>query len=132
MKGQQSGKRAELIRLLEAELDVIEGGGYGQPAGEPRRERPMFERSLVCIDHWFVPGVSAGCSEECALMDFVPAAHRRDRFPCHAIVLNEAGDTVRSLEGDQERLEREVKSWLRRTIERLKREEDRPGPDAAY
>lgn len=132
MGPQPRGKRSELLRLLEAELDLIEGGGYGRPAGEPNRERPMFERSLVCIDHWFIPGHDSGCSEDCILMDFVPPAHRAERHPCHFILLNEAGDTVRSLEGNQDRLEEEVKAWLRKTIARLKTEEDRPGPDVTY
>lgn len=113
---------AELIRLLEAELDVIEGGGYGRPPGEPNTDKPMFYHSVACINHWLVPGREESCNEDCMLMDFVPAEAKGEPLPCHLIVLNEAGETVKSLaqRGDQERLEREVKNWLRATIARLK------------
>jgi hypothetical protein len=56
-------------------------------------------------------------------MDFVPQKDRNAEMPCHLIVLNNSGETVKSLEGDQERLEREVTGWLRATIERLKQSE---------
>jgi hypothetical protein len=92
----------------------------------------MFDQSLICIDHWFVPGVDPGCQQECALMRFVPERHRGQRHPCHFIVLNDAGETVRSLEGDQERLEREVKRWLRKTISRLRSEQEFGGPEVNY
>jgi hypothetical protein len=126
----ETGRRSELIRLLEAELDLIEAGGYGQRVGGAQPQ--MFDRSLVCIDHWFVPGVDSGCQQECALMSFVPEAHRNEPHPCHHIVLNDKGETVRSLEGNQARLEREVKQWLRGTIQRLKIEETYSGPDVQY
>jgi len=115
----------ELIRLLEAELDVIEGGGYGSRAGAAGSEKPMFYHSLACINHWLVPGHEAECHEDCILLDAVPAGRRGEKLPCHFIVLNEAGDTVQSLEqtGDRERLEREVAGWLRAAIARLKNDE---------
>lgn len=120
---------AELIRLLEAELDVIEGGGYGRSPSEPAKDKPMFYHSLACINHWLVPEREESCNEDCMLMDFVPAEAKEEELPCHLIVLNEAGDTVKSLAqgGDQERLEREVKNWLRATIARLKAQEASQG-----
>lgn len=133
--GQMAGKAADLIRLLEAELDFIEGGGYGRPAKVGAQQPSMFDRTLVCIDHWFVPGQSAGCSADCVLMDFVPESYRKEQSPCHFIVLNAAGDTVKSIEatGDQERLEREVKNWLRAAIKRLKEDKDASGlPEVKY
>jgi hypothetical protein len=125
--------KADLIRLLEAELDVIEGGGYGLPAGQPNAERPMFEHSLVCINHWFVPGHKPECHDDCVLLEAVPEQHRTAGLPCHHIPLNAAGDTVESLErtGDRERLEREVKQWLRGTIERLKQQARAPDAQEA-
>lgn len=114
--------RDNIIRLLEAELDLIESGGYQPPAGKPGPDRPMFYHSPVCINHWEVPGHEAECHENCVLLDAVPPGHRREELPCHHIPLNAAGDTVQSLagRGDRDRLEREVKGWLRATIARLK------------
>jgi hypothetical protein len=114
--------REDLIRLLEAELDLIEGGGYQPSSGEPGRDKPMFFHSLVCINHWMVPGHDTECHDDCVLLDAVPTGCRHEEMPCHFIPLNDEGDTVQSLEatGDRDRLEREVKKWLRTTIARLK------------
>jgi len=119
-------KRDQLIRLLEAELDFIEGGGYGRPAGQPSQERPIFYHTPACINHWMVPGHKSECHEDCILLDAVPQGHRNEAMPCHHIPLNQAGDTVNSLdrEGGEERLEDTVKRWLRETISRLKAGED--------
>jgi hypothetical protein len=128
-------KNAELVRLLEAELDILESGGYASPAGQPGKEPPMFYHSLVCINHWVVPGHKPECHDDCILLDAVPDESKAAGLPCHFIPLNEAGDTVSSLEqaGDQDRLQAEVKNWLRRTIQRLKTGEDnREIPDVPY
>ena len=121
-----SGDINDFIKLFEAELDLIEGGGYGLPAGEPRHENPMFRQSLVCINHWIVPGREPRCGDDCMLMRWVPPERKNEVNPCHFIPLNDAGETVRSLEGNQARLEEAVKTWLRTTIQRLKEERDAP------
>jgi hypothetical protein len=115
-------KRTELIRLLETELDFIEGGGYGSPAGHPDEERPLFFESPSCINHWLVPGHKEGCHDDCIFMGVVPERHKGEKMPCHFIPLNAVGDTVNSLErrGSRERLEEAVKEWLRTTISQLK------------
>ncbi len=120
-----ASSNSDLIRLLQAELDFLEGGGYGSPAGQPAKERPIFDQSLVCINHWLVPEHGAGCHEDCILMDAVPEKYRNTETPCHFIQLNAAGDTVKSLTeaGDRTRLEEAVAQWLRTTIERLKQGE---------
>ena len=114
--------KANLIRLLEAELDVIEGGGYGRAAGEPAGDRPIFDHSVVCINHWLVPGHRPDCCDDCILLDAVPERHKSEARPCQFIPLNDKGDTVNSLQeqGDRDRLVEEVKNWLRATIQRLK------------
>lgn len=116
-------ERTDLIRLLEAELDFIEGGGYAPRAGEAE-PRPPFYHSLICINHWLVPGHESECHDDCVLLGAVPERHRNESLPCHFIPLNNAGDTVKSLEGDRERLEEAVKEWLRETIRRLRNGED--------
>jgi hypothetical protein len=119
--------KSDLIRLLETELDFIEGGGYGSSPGQPPKHVSIFDRSPACINHWQVPGHSTDCHDDCILLDAVPAEHRQESMPCHFIPLNAAGDTIKSLEDrgrSQEALEEAVKAWLRRTIERLKSGDD--------
>jgi hypothetical protein len=128
-----SGRNADLVRLLEAELDFIEAGGYAPPAGRPEEAKPMFSHSLICIEHWLVPGRKPGCGDDCVLMEWVPAECKRDvSMPCHFIPLNDAGETAKSLEGDPERLQEAVKNWLRETIERLKRKRESDAPAVTY
>jgi hypothetical protein len=130
-----ASNRLDLIRLLEAELDFIEGGGYGSPAGEPTQNQPVFYHSLACINHWLVPGHESECHDDCILLDAVPEKYRSESLPCHFIPLNAAGDTVQSLEqrGDRTPLEDAVKEWLRTTIQRLKQGENPLGvPEVKY
>jgi hypothetical protein len=129
-----TSKKADMIRLLEAELELIEGGGYGLPAGQPSAERPMFYHSLVCINHWQVPDHDSECHENCVLLDAVPEPHRTEKLPCHFIPLNQRGDTVQSLEasGDREVMQEKVKQWLRETIQKLKDSPENAAPDVGY
>ncbi|MCW5980664.1 MAG: hypothetical protein KIT09_21470 [Bryobacteraceae bacterium] len=126
--------KSELIRLLEAELDVIESGGYGSPAGQPGQEKPMFYHSLACINHWLVPGHEPECHDDCVLLPWVPEQHKSEALPCHFIPLNPSGDTVKSIEqkGSRERMEEEVKRWLRATIKKLKEEQASGLPEVKY
>ncbi len=93
----------------------------------------MFYHSLVCINHWMVPDHESECHENCILLDQVPPERRQTDLPCHFIPLNAAGETVASLAGDRERMEREVKQWLRATIARLKQSRELGDlPDVSY
>ncbi len=123
-------RRADIIRLLEMELNVIEKGGYGRSVREPGKPTEMFRKSVTCINHWFVPAHRTHSCEGCVLLDFVPDKHKRSRDPCHHIPLDETGKTVQDLqaEGQDEILEEAVKNWLRATLKRLK---EGPGVDEA-
>ena len=123
--------RADMIRLLELELDFIEGGGYGKPAGKPTEDKPMFYHSPACINSWSVPGHGEDCHDDCVLLDAVPQGDREHKLPCHFIPLTESGETLQSLEGkaDREQIEEAVKGWLRRTIEQLKTGAGAAGPE---
>jgi hypothetical protein len=91
----------------------------------------MFQHSVSCINHWLIPGHPPDSCEGCLLLDFVPDEQKSQEVPCHLIPLNEAGETVASLElaGDQERLEEAVKDWLKATIKRLRAEETQSGQE---
>jgi hypothetical protein len=120
-----ASRNADLIRLLEAELDLIEAGGYAPHAGRPLEERPVFSHSIICIEHWLCPDRKPGCGDDCILMDWVPEERKHSAsMPCHFIPLNAAGETANALEGNPERLEAAVKGWLRTTIKRLREERE--------
>lgn len=122
--------KRDIIALLETELGVIEAGGYGRPPrarlseADPWKPKSMFQYSVACINHWVDPLHPPDTCEGCVLLDFVPDEYKNEKVPCHFIPLNEAGDTVNSLEqtGDQERLEKAVANWLRTTLKKLKEE----------
>jgi hypothetical protein len=68
------------------------------------------------------------CSE-CFLTYFVPPEHRDKENPCHYIPLNRRGDTVASLTetGDNEQLQKALRTWLQKTIFRLAEAPEAPG-----
>lgn len=104
----------DLLELLKSELDFIEKGGYGRSVRTPWKERSPFRDSLTCVNY-ALPEKSHPCSD-CHLIDFVPDEKRDEEVPCHAIPLNEAGETVESLEGNQTHLEEALKEWMRQKI----------------
>ena len=112
----------DTIEVLKAELDFVEKGGYGRSVKTPWQPTSIFQDSPSCLNL----GDSARthpCSE-CLLIDFVPPDARAEPVPCHHIPLNAFGATIDALEWkeDQPRTEEAVKSWLRRTIDKLEEE----------
>ena len=118
----------DVLEVLKAELNFIEKGGYGKPAGEPWVSTSVFQDSLSCLNLGD-PVRSHACSE-CLLIDFVPAEDQGEVVPCHHIPLTDTGETVERIEwsGDQQGLEESVKQWLRATIARVERERAAPQP----
>lgn len=122
--------KGDIIALLETELGKVEAGGYGRSPrsrlseADPWKLKSMFQYSVACINHWVDPFHPPDTCEGCILLDFVPEKYKHEEVPCHFIPLNEAGETVNSLEqtGDQERLEKAVANWLRTTLSQLKAE----------
>lgn len=109
----------DILDLLKSELDFIEKGGYGRPVRTPWKPTSPFRDSLSCVNY-ALPEKAHPCSE-CHLIDFVPADKRSESLPCHAIPLNAAGDTVESLElqNNQGRLEVALKEWMRAKIKEI-------------
>jgi hypothetical protein len=112
----------DTIEVLKAELDFVEKGGYGRSVKTPWLPTSIFQDSPSCLNLGD-PAKTHPCSD-CLLIDFVPAAARAESVPCHHIPLTAFGATIDELEWkeDQPRTEEAVKSWLRRTIDKLEEE----------
>jgi len=112
----------DILELLRTELDFLEKGGYGRSVRTPWKPTSPFRDSLTCVNY-ALPEKVHPCSE-CHLIDFVPADKRSEELPCHAIPLNEAGDTVESLEleDNQAKLEEALKVWMRGRIKQIEAE----------
>lgn len=107
----------DILELLKTELDFIEKGGYGRSVKTPWKPTSPFRESLTCVNY-ALPEKAHPCAE-CHLIDFVPRDRQNEEVPCHAIPLNEAGETVESLDGDQAKLEEALKEWMREKIEEI-------------
>lgn len=109
----------DILDLLRAELDFVEKGGYGRSVRTPWKPTVAFQDSPSCLAF---PIHSH--EKECVLMRFVPPELRSQSVPCHHIPLNDAGETAATLEqgGDQQKLEEELKKWLRAQIEQIEEE----------
>ena len=109
----------DTMDVLQAELNFIEKGGYGRSVLTPWKPILMFRDSLSCLNYCDA-NQTRPCAE-CALIDFVPPEALRRRIPCHHIPLNEAGETIATIErrADQQELEEAVTVWLRSTIKKL-------------
>ena len=109
----------DMLELLKGELDFIEKGGYGRSVRTPWKPTSPFRDSLTCVNY-ALPENAHPCAE-CHLIDFVPSDKRSEQLPCHAIPLNAAGDTVESLESEdnQAKLEEALKEWMRARIREL-------------
>lgn len=109
----------DMLEVLYEELDFIEKGGYGRSVRTPWKPTSIFQDSLSCLNYGS-PHRARPCSE-CRLMDFVPQGDRAQTVPCHHIPLDETGETVETLEAEenQQKLEESVKEWLRARIKQI-------------
>jgi hypothetical protein len=119
----------DILEILKDELNFIEKGGYGRSVRTPWQPKSAFQDSLTCINYGD-PNHTHPCNE-CHLLDFVTPEHQREEVPCHFIPLNDNGETIETLEleDNEAKLEREVKDWLRGRIREI--EEERSNKAAA-
>jgi hypothetical protein len=110
------------LKVLKAELDFIEKGGYGRSVKTPWQPTSVFQDSPICLNFADLERIHP-CNE-CLLIDFVPDADRTQDVPCHFIPLDQSGATIDELEWkeNQSRTEEFVKNWLRESIKRLEAE----------
>ncbi len=112
----------DILELLKAELDFLEKGGYGRSVRTRWKATSPFRDSLTCVN-FALHEKKHPCSE-CHLIDFVPSDKQGEELPCHAIPLNAEGDTVDSLEleDNQAKLEEALRQWMRRKIKQIETE----------
>ena len=112
----------DLLELFKEELDFLEKGGYGRSVRTPWKPTSTFQDSLTCINYGY-PYRAHSC-DECHLIDFVPIEQRGEMIPCHHIPLDPKGETVETLEMDdnQQKLENAIKDWLRTRIKQMEEE----------
>ncbi len=109
----------DILETLRAELDYIEKGGYGRSVRTPWQPTSVFQDSLTCINFGY-PYRAHPC-EECLLNDHVPPDRRSEAVPCHHIPLDAEGETLASLElnDNQSATEQAVEDWLRSKIREI-------------
>jgi hypothetical protein len=117
----------EIIDQLKVQRSILKDGGYGSSVRTPWKSLQLFRDSLTCLN--FDEVVKKHPCSECLLWDWVPEEHRDDDIPCHAIPLNDQGDSIATLEdaAARERAEQILLQWLDTTIayleERLAKEQ---------
>jgi hypothetical protein len=115
----------DLLELFKEELDFLEKGGYGRSVRTPWKPTSAFQDSLTCLNFGY-PYRAHPCNE-CHLIDFVPPEKSAETIPCHHIPLNPNGETVETLEleDNQQKVERALKQWLRAKIKVMEEERTR-------
>lgn len=120
-----------LLDVLESELQFLKQRGYWQSPNAPWRPGCIFEDSPTCMNYKRTSNLRP-CTE-CVLMRFVPPDCRSEPTPCRHITLNAEGFTIDTYYrlGTHEEVEIALANWLRKTIEQLEQERERPPACAA-
>ena len=121
----------KLLNVLRAELAFLEGGGYSNRARLPWRPNFVFEDSPTCLN--FDDATRPHPCAECPLMAFVPYLFQGESAPCRFIALTQAGETIDHFyqSGTQMELEEALACWLRKQIERMRKQEAHANPPGA-
>jgi hypothetical protein len=118
----------DLLKVLKAELEFLEKGGYRHSPTAPWRPQFIFEDSPTCMNHGRRENLLP-CTE-CILMNLVPPDCRNEKIPCRHIPLNTEGYTIDTYYrlGTYEEVEAAVEAWLRKTIKQLEQERRQGSP----
>jgi hypothetical protein len=111
----------DLLKVLKAELEFLEKGGYRHTARAAWRPQFIFQDSPTCLN--FDPAQPPKPCSDCILMQLVPKEHQNRKIACRYIPLNEQGETIDSFYrfGTRDDLEAVFGRWLRATIQGLEK-----------
>ncbi len=111
----------DLLQVLKAELEFLEGGGYRKIAQTSWRPPFIFEDSPSC-PYSDAPPRRRLCLS-CSLIQLTPANRRLEQAPCRHIPLNDEGETLDSLynTANDAEVEGAVVKWLRAEIRVFKK-----------
>ena len=114
-----TGDPRDLLKVLKAELEFVEKGGYRHTARAAWRPQFIFQDSPTCLN--FDPAQPPKPCSDCVLMQLVPKDQQNRKIACRYIPLNEQGETIDSFYrfGTRDELEATFGKWLRATIQRL-------------
>jgi hypothetical protein len=106
----------DLLQVLKAELEFLEGGGYRKIAQTSWRPPFIFEDSPACPYSAELPRRRRCLA--CSLIQLAPANRRMGQAPCRHIPLNDEGETLDSLynTANDAEVEAAVVKWLRAEI----------------
>jgi len=109
----------EILQELKLQRNILQDGGYGRSVRTPWKPTQLLRDSLTCLN--FDEEVKKHPCEECLLWEWVPEQHRDQDIPCHFIPLTSEGDSIASLEGEDEheKAEKALLDWLNSTISKL-------------
>lgn len=112
----------DLLKVLQAELEFVERGGYRKTARAPWRPHFIFQDSPTCLN--FDPTAKPRDCADCVLTQLIPESASEKKVPCRFIKLNKAGDTIDSLYryGNHDELEAALTKWLKDAIRKLETE----------
>ena len=116
-----TGDPRDLLKVLKAELEFLEKGGYRHTARAAWRPQFIFQDSPTCLN--FDPAQPPKPCSDCVLMQLVPKEQQNRKIACRYIPLNEQGETIDSFYrfGTRDELEAAFGKWLRATIQRLEK-----------
>lgn len=118
-RSRSEASRQNVLQLLKAELQFVEGGGYRRSERSPWRPPYVFEESPSC------PNYSDRARQhqcvDCWLMQFVARDLQNEQVPCRFVQLTPEGVTIDSLYryGSTTETEDTLSRWLRERIKEI-------------
>jgi len=111
--------RTAVLKLLKAELQFVEEGGYRRSTRLPWRSPYIFEESPSCPN--YRDRTRQHPCADCWLLAYVQPDLRDEQIPCRFVQLTSAGETVDSLYryATREEAEATLRKWLEERIREL-------------